>query len=55
MKKLLLPLTLGGLLLLGACTSMNNCTGSGFENPDYCKTTLHPNAGPYAYQHTDTE
>jgi hypothetical protein len=55
MRKILLSLaTLAGLLLTGACTEMNNCTGNGFENPDYCTGTLHPNAGPYAY-HNPTE
>jgi len=53
MRKTILALTapmvvLGGLLLLNACTGMNNCSGNGFENPDYCTGTLHPNAGPYA-------
>ena len=49
MRKIVLPLvTLAGLLLLGACTSWNNCSGNSFANPDYCTGTLHPNAGPYA-------
>jgi hypothetical protein len=49
MRKTLLCLaTLGGLMLLGACTTMNNCSGNGYANPGYCTGTLHPNAGPYA-------
>ena len=40
---------LGSLLLLGACTSMNNCTGNGYASPEYCTGTLHPNAGPWAH------
>jgi hypothetical protein len=56
MHKMLISLaTLGTLLLLGACTSMNNCTGNGFENPEYCTETLHPNAGPYAFRNSDAE
>src|SRR3954447_22379753 len=45
---LVLPLALLGGLLVSACTGTNNCTGNGWENPDYCTGTLHPNAGPYA-------
>ena len=49
MKKTIIQLTLlGTLLLLGACTSMNNCSGNGYANAEYCTGTLHPNAGPYA-------
>jgi len=49
MKKIILPFALlGSLLLLGACTTMNNCTGNGYANAGYCTGTLHPNAGPYA-------
>jgi hypothetical protein len=53
MHKILLSLAALGLLALGGCTEMNNCTGNGFENPDYCLNTLHPNAGPYAYHHPE--
>jgi len=50
MRKLLLTLAaLAGLMATGACTEMNNCSGNGFENPEYCTGTLHPNAGPYAH------
>jgi hypothetical protein len=53
MRKLLLALAaVAGLSAVSACTHMNNCTGNGFENPEYCKETLKPNAGPYAY-HND--
>jgi hypothetical protein len=37
-----------GVLAITGCTSMNNCSGNGWANPDYCTGTLHPNAGPYA-------
>lgn len=53
-KTTVLIALLGGLLLLGACSSDskifdNNCTGNAMvENPDYCTGTLHPNAGPWA-------
>ena len=54
MRKILFSLvTLSGLLLLGACTSMNSCTGNGYANAEYCTGTLHPNAGPYAGGHTE--
>ncbi len=54
MRKTLLSLTaLSALLLTGACTEMNNCTGNGFENPEYCVNTLKPAAGPYAYRNTE--
>ena len=54
MRKILLSLAapvgvLLGVLALGGCTTMNNCTGNGFENAEYCTGTLHPNAGPYAW------
>jgi len=53
MRKMFLTLAaLFTLALLGACTEMNNCTGNGFENPEYCTGTLHPNAGPYAYHNS---
>jgi hypothetical protein len=49
MRKILLSLVaLSGLLLAGGCTTMNNCSGNGYANPQYCTGTLHPNAGPYA-------
>ena len=49
MRKMLLSLTaLAALLALGACTSMNNCSGNGYANAQYCTGTLHPHAGPYA-------
>ena len=49
MRKLLVSLAiLGGLLLTGGCTSLNNCSGNGYANAEYCTGTLHPNAGPYA-------
>jgi hypothetical protein len=51
MRKMLLSLVaLAALTAMGGCTSMNNCSGNGYDNPDYCKETLHPNAGPYAYK-----
>ena len=54
MRKFLLSLiALAGLAtMVGACTEMNNCSGNGFENPEYCIETLKPNAGPYAYRNT---
>ena len=56
MRKILVSMaTLAGLMLLGACTEMNNCTGNGFENPEYCTGTLHPNAGPYAHHNMAME
>ena len=54
MRKILLSLACLGVLALGACTTMNNCTGNGFENAEYCTGTLHPNAGPYAW-HNEAE
>jgi hypothetical protein len=49
MRRILLSfIALAGLLTLGACTSLNNCSGNGFANAEYCTGTLHPNAGPYA-------
>ncbi|HEX9448011.1 MAG TPA: hypothetical protein VF920_08520 [Dongiaceae bacterium] len=55
MKTSRLTLTLmAALLLLTACESSsrlfdNNCTGNGMiQNPGYCSSVLHPNAGPYA-------
>ena len=41
------------MLLLGACTQMNSCTGNGYMNAEYCNNTLHPNAGPLAWHHPD--
>ena len=55
MKKILLGLAALFLLALGGCTTMNNCTGNGFENPDYCTNTLHPNAGPYAFHNAEND
>jgi hypothetical protein len=63
MRKMLLSLaTLGSLLLLGACDHSSsslfdgNCSGNGaIENPAYCTSTLHPNAGPYANGMMHTE
>jgi hypothetical protein len=51
-KTILCLVTLGGLLLVGGCTSLNNCSGNGYANAQYCTGTLHPNAGPYA-AHTE--
>jgi len=54
MRKLFLSLAaLGTLLATGACTTMNNCSGNGYDNPEYCVNTLKPNAGPYEYHNTD--
>ncbi|WP_395021964.1 hypothetical protein [Dongia sp.] len=53
MRKMLSLAALLTLGLLGACTEMNNCTGNGFENPEYCTGTLHPNAGPYAFRNAE--
>ena len=51
MRKMLLSLiALGGLTLLGACTTSNNCSGNGYDNAEYCTGTLHPNAGPFAHR-----
>ena len=50
MRKLIVTLAIfGGLLLTGACTTMNNCSGNGYANAEYCTGTLPPNAGPYAH------
>jgi hypothetical protein len=55
MRNTLLSLAaLAGLLLTGACTELNNCSGNGYANPEYCTGTLHPNAGPYAYHHPES-
>ncbi len=53
MRKIVLSIAALGFLALGACTEMNNCTGNGFENPEYCTSTLKPAAGPYAYRNTE--
>jgi hypothetical protein len=55
MTKILLSLAALGLLALGGCTEMNNCTGNGFENPEYCTGTLHPNAGPYTFHNAEND
>jgi hypothetical protein len=54
MRKTLIHVAmLGSLLMLGACSASSlfdtNCSGNGMiENPGYCTSTLHPNAGPWA-------
>jgi hypothetical protein len=48
MRTLILCLAAVSVLAITGCTSLNNCSGNGYANPDYCTGTLHPNAGPYA-------
>ena len=48
MRKMILCFAALSVVALTGCTSMNNCTGNGYANEEYCVGTLHPNAGPYA-------